>query len=351
MALAFKEVASRCIGSCSNQNVVIKIDNNYVSLTGLLQTVQDIARQTQTSEMTKLLAALVRLIHALTNIAKIQGATISKPEIDLIKNLIKNYKGNCDLYFLLSRQDTPSGVLLSRGETEQLYAKKASAATTVEAKSHYSAVMNDIAMLYSAVTDLNVFLTAASTALNRIETPLSQEERKQRGYGLMPEQRAEKNAQLLRSGTMGGAPTYLYTMGSYLIEVPGMWQGHCIFVIDQLTGLIFIPADIERHGRYVYEAKEKDIAQFDYVYAKPVRSQEQLVTLPRDYAVLPLRMGISAQDLSNEAKEVIDLTKDKLFKPALLAITRAIEYTKDLKIYAKLSRARRIMQAELAQPL
>lgn len=346
MVMSFKEVARQCIGPC-NQNAVVSIDGKYVSLSGLIQTAQSLARETRTDEFTKLLSRIVNLMHALTDIAKIQGVTVTKSEMNVIKDAIKNYKGHCDLYFLIDRKDaTVSDLMLSRSELEQLYRKKASAATTVEQKSHYSAVMNDVAMLYNQLQDVSDALIAARVALLRIEKPVTQEEKTRRGYGLSVEQRVQKNVEFLR-GKFKDLPGedigMEMTVGRYY-SVPGMYQWHRVFAIDTLTGIVFWPGEIERFAAFIgakYEQRERDATTLDYVFAVPMPNKPQVITLPAGYRVFPLQLAFDKKELSAEAQEVIKHTQIDLFVPVIADLEKTRKRTMDPELLRRLLDVRR----------
>ena len=157
-----------------------------------------------------------------------------------------------------------------------------------------------------------------------------QPERERRGYELSEEDRIIKNVDFLRAGFLQkvGRASEL-TIGR-TAEVPGMIQEHQIFSIDMLTGMIFWPGDIKRiYG--LYEAQEKDMTTLDYTYAKPNPDKKQSINLPKDYKVLPLFLYVQMRDLSTEAIDVIQRTKQELFKPVLIEVEKALKNENDSK--------------------
>lgn len=347
MAISLKEVSRRCIGPCGNQNVVVNIDGKYASLSGFLKTVQGLARETRVNELTQLLSSIVRLMQALTDIARMQEVTISKNEMNIIKEAIKNYKGQFDLYFLVGEKElSATDFMLSRSELEALYRIKARDAVTVESKSHYSAVMNDVAILYSKMRETSDAITVARAALQKIEKHITPEERSMRGYDLTVEQRIQRNVELFK-GKFGELPGENIqdplTLGRYY-DVPGMIQGHRVFSIDTLTGMIFCPKEIERHASFLrasYEQKEHDATTLDYVFAEKHPEQQQVITLPPGYSVFPLQFIFNKIELSGEAQGVIDKTQLDLFLPLLADLEKAKKRTMDPELIKRLSSLKR----------
>ncbi len=347
MAISLKEVSQRCIGPCGNQNVVVSIDGKYASLSGFLKTVQGLARETRANELTKLLSSIVRLVHALTDIARMQEVAISQSEMNIIKEAIKNYKGQFDLYFLVGGKEAlAQDFMLSRSELEALYRKKAGEATIVESKSHYSGLMNDIVVLYSKIQEIGDAITASQVALQRIEKPMNPEERSLRGYDLSVEHRVQKNVEFLK-GKFEELPGENIgtgmTLGRYY-DVPGMLQSHRVFSIDTLTGMIFWPGEIERHASFLsapYEQKEHDAITLDYVFAKEHPEQQQVITLPPGYSVFPLQFIFNKIELSGEAQEVINKTRLDLFLPLLAGLEKAKKRTMDPELIKRLTNLRR----------
>ncbi|MEM3154626.1 MAG: hypothetical protein QW165_03630 [Candidatus Woesearchaeota archaeon] len=343
MAVLLKEVTPQCIGSCQNQNVLVNIDGRYVSLSALLQVATQFAIQFRKPEFTQLLSAIVRVMKTIQEITNVGSITIRPEEREIIVNLLKEYRGKCEFYFAVEQKERP-GIAFSGPELRALYAEKERSASNTEKKAYYAYVRNKIEILARETQNIRDALLLVRDSISQ---PLTQQERIRRGYDLTIVQRAEKNAELLRSGIFKGkAEATEYTLGAHYINVPGMVQSHFVFAIDMLTGTIFIPREVVRHGRYFYEALEKDIAQFDYVYASPAPDEEPKIFLPPEYQILPLRLFISTEKLSEEAREVIRLTKELLFKPALLAVSRSLE-TAQGTLFTKLSKLRQYMQRSL----
>jgi hypothetical protein len=267
---------------------------------------------------------------------------------------MRNYTGTFELYFLISNRDDPTAprYVLTTSEFQEFYLKKSTRAQTVEQKSRYDYIYNQIAIVASHTAVLTGALFQASKELKyaKLEGPirrLTAEERVLRGYDLTVEQRIQKNVEFLR-GKFKQLPELEerfaeMTIGRYF-QVPGMWQSHCVLAVDTLTGMIFSPKEIERRASFLsasYQQQEENAVTLDYAYGQPLADKPQIIALPTGYSVFPLELYINEKELSAEAKEVIKKTKLELFTPVLADLDKARKRTMDPKLIQKLLQLRK----------
>lgn len=316
MVISFADVSKACYGACTEQIVFIGFNNKFISLAGLFETINKLYEENPREPYISLRRKLAGIIDEFSDTIEITKVQLTEAEIIEIKAALKQYKGPCDLYFMLTNKRVYTSM-----EFTEYYTKRFEEGEEKD-KPRYRLRVSAVTHLRSQLDQLDALLTKTKTEL---ETPeIHPVKREIRGYDLSEEERITKNLEFLKGEfkqKVSGARMVQMTMGRYYAELPsGMTQDHIVLAVDMMTGMIFSPEEILREATLLaagYRQTERDAITLDYVYAEQNPMKEQTITLPEGYQVLPLQFIIDWDRLSAEAKKILKDTERALFAAVL----------------------------------
>ncbi len=312
MPLQFADVMEKCYGYCAVQPVLLSFsDEFFVSLDGLNKAADKLYRTFGVESFANMRIAVSALFAALQGVVSFPPGKIADVDLAKIQEaLIFKYRGKCDLYFVLAGEGGRS--VRSIAEFVDFYSKKAAETTDNEKKVLYELRASQAAKLPAELAQL-------TGALNNARAFFAA-----RGYYLTSDERVQANVELLKGGFQlyfdrTSKRPYGMTIGRYF-SVTGMLQDHFVFAVDKSTGLIFVPGKVERRSFALfsmYEQLEQGAVTLDYAYAEQNPEKVQVVDYPPGYTVLPLKLFLGEERLSDSAREIINQTMNILFAPVL----------------------------------
>ncbi|MBW2969670.1 hypothetical protein KY319_00950 [Candidatus Woesearchaeota archaeon] len=336
MAISFADISNACYGACAQQIVFVGFNNRFISLSGLFETINKLYEENPREPYISLRRKLAGIINEFSDTIEIEKIKLTEAEFIEIKAALKQYKGPCDLYFMLTNKRVYNSI-----EFIEYYTKRFEEGEEKD-KPRYRLRASVVTNLRSQLDQLDALLTKIKTELGKPQE-INPIKREVRGYDLSEEERIAKNLEFLKGGfkeKIPGERQVEMTLGRYYSGLPkGMDQDHIVLAIDVLTGMIFPPSEIQREASFFsasYKQTERDAITLDYVFAEQNPMKEQTISLPKGYRVLPLMFLIERDKLSAEARKVLEDTEKALFVPVLQHIIDLRKRKMSTKMFERL---------------